>query len=60
MPSRAIQTATPMTGKASSTWLNLRLATTFAEMAAPRMNATMEMRTQSTRTLGSASFTIGA
>src|SRR5258707_15553404 len=55
----AAHTASPITGARSSQTGNQTLATTFATMAATRMNATMPTRAQSTRTPAGASFMIG-
>src|SRR5688572_30686860 len=56
---RAIQTAVPITGKWSRTSLKYRLATTFATIAAIRIQNTIASRAQSTCTDSAESFMIG-
>src|SRR5688572_8014440 len=56
---RATQTAVPITGKWSRTSLKYRLATTFATIAAIRIQNTIASRAQSTCTDSAESFMIG-
>src|SRR5690242_12611709 len=57
--SSAAHTAAPMNGKRSDHALNFTLTTTFTTIAVTRMNATMNTRAPSMRTLDDASFTMG-